>query len=504
MVGKRATFRYECSNQKVVFCDYLLVVSKGRKKPSIISSGKTVAIVRVQHVDSDECVVKPELSFKLQVNFMRYDLIIIGAGAAGLAAAHELSNNGLRVAILEARERIGGRMFSIRDAEMGFPIELGAEFIHGRPPATFSILEKAGLQPKAAKGSSWTAHKGQFRPYGGDDAEKPIWDKMHALEQDMSLQELLDTYFTDERWREGVESISSFVQGFDAARPDRVSIHWLLKEAEAAEKIGGETNHRLSVPYDSVPRWLLDNSKLENVDLRLNTIVKMVRWQKGHVEVETSSAAVFQAEKLLITLPVGVLQAADGVEFAPALTQKAWALDHIDMGQTVKLVLRFRERFWEDSLPSVQAGELKGMSYLGSPNTPVRVWWTQHPNPSPTLTAWIGALEAAKLTSESDTFIVERIIGILAAVLGVERGWIDSQLQEWHFHNWKADPFARGVYSYVAAGGVDAVRQLAEPLDNTLFFAGEATDLGWHIGTVHGAIASGERAAREILAETHS
>lgn len=436
---------------------------------------------------------------------LTYDVVVIGAGAAGLAAAHDLSNSGLSVAILEARSRVGGRVYSIRDPLMVYSIELGAEFIHGRPEETFAILRRAGLPVVESLGKGWLSDKGHFVPrdWEPDQKEAQIWEKMRHAEQDQSVQAFMDAHFPGEEWEAARESISSFVQGFDAARPDRTSIHWLMREEDAAAKNDGDHNFRVVGPYDSVLLWLLKSSDPAHTSLYLNTIVTDVQWSKTGVEVLAKSAAgyalePFHARFAVVTLPLGVLQAPQGatgaVRFVPELKEKAAALSKLDMGKIVKVVLRFRERFWA----RLADGELADLTFLAAEDGPVRVWWTQYPMQSPTMTAWIGNLQAAELADVSETALIDLLVGKLADTVGMERKEIEALLDGWYFHNWQTDPLARGAYSYVAAGGVEAVRELAAPLADTLFFAGEATDFNWHIGTVHGAIASGQRAAKEI------
>jgi monoamine oxidase len=103
------------------------------------------------------------------------------------------------------------------------------------------------------------------------------------------------------------------------------------------------------------------------------------------------------------------------------------------------------------------------------------------------------------LASQPDHVIVDQALQPIADLLGLPRGRIEQALVGTHTHNWHADPFARGAYSYVKVNGIEAVRMLAAPIGGTLFFAGEATNSEGHTGTVHGAIATGRRAARELL-----
>jgi monoamine oxidase len=105
------------------------------------------------------------------------------------------------------------------------------------------------------------------------------------------------------------------------------------------------------------------------------------------------------------------------------------------------------------------------------------------------------------LASESDAGLAEQALAALARVLHMARAELDARLVGWHVHNWTADPFARGAYSFVRAGGLEAPARLAQPLQGTLFFAGEATDNNGHTGTVHAALAAGQRAARALIAQ---
>ncbi|HTK94550.1 MAG TPA: FAD-dependent oxidoreductase, partial [Terriglobales bacterium] len=126
-------------------------------------------------------------------------------------------------------------------------------------------------------------------------------------------------------------------------------------------------------------------------------------------------------------------------------------------------------------------------------------WWSQLPAKSPVLTAWSAGPRGAQNSGLSSQQVAARALDSLANILGYDRARLDSLLLEAHTHDWQADPFARGGYSYVVAGGAGAERELAQPLDDTLFFAGEAANFEGHNGTVNGAMMTGYRVAREIL-----
>jgi monoamine oxidase len=164
------------------------------------------------------------------------------------------------------------------------------------------------------------------------------------------------------------------------------------------------------------------------------------------------------------------------------------------MGHVVKIVFAFKERFWVEHLPADEE-----FGFLMAPDEPVRAWWSGYPLYAPILVAWTGGPPAEALADSSLEQRADRALESLAKVLGVRRSIIDTQVQAWASHDWAADPFARGAYSYVRVGGMDAQAELARPVAETLFFAGEATELAGHQATVHGALYAGERAADEVL-----
>jgi monoamine oxidase len=143
---------------------------------------------------------------------------------------------------------------------------------------------------------------------------------------------------------------------------------------------------------------------------------------------------------------------------------------------------------------------MERLSFLFSDDEVMPTWWTSYPLLTPTLTGWVGGPRATKLARQSDEAIAGQALDALARVLHVRRGILEARLEAWHLHNWSVDPYACGAYSYVRVGGMDAPVQLGVPVADTLFFAGEATSTDGHTGLVHGALATGARAAREVIA----
>jgi monoamine oxidase len=172
------------------------------------------------------------------------------------------------------------------------------------------------------------------------------------------------------------------------------------------------------------------------------------------------------------------------------------------MERTVtKIVLRFRERFWEQSVFPIQptGARLPPPGFLHSRDEYFPTWWTSIPVRAPILTGWAGGPAAERLALRGEEFVVGRALDSLSRLFGLKRERLVELLAAWHTRDWQVDPYARGAYSYIPVGGLDAPRLLAEPVEDTLFFAGEATDVGGQNGTVHGAMASGGRAAGEII-----
>lgn len=439
------------------------------------------------------------------------DVLIVGAGVAGLAAARDLTGAGLRVAVVEARERVGGRVYTERAPGFPLPIELGAEFIHGRPPESFALARRAGLLVYAISGEGWHS---TGRQLVSSDA---LWAKTDELfarmaeEQgpDRTFAAFLAPFQNDPEWREAATLAAGFVAGFDAADINDASVQWLINEQRVAEDSGGDRTFRIADGYDRFVAALRAECDPTLVTFHLGTLVDTVEWRPGQIELRCSgsdgAAQRFQAPRALITLPLGVLQAPKGapghVQFLPELPGKAAAASQMVMGQVAKIMLRFRERFWEhDQLPLADESMDPGqVGFLLRPGAVFPTWWTPFPVVAPQLTGWYGGPGAAEIQALPNEQILEHALDSLSKLLHLPRARFEGLLEGWHLHNWRADPLALGAYSYVRAGGMAGPAALGEPVENTLFFAGEATNTEGHIGTVHGAIETGQRAAREIL-----
>ncbi|HEX5547762.1 MAG TPA: NAD(P)/FAD-dependent oxidoreductase, partial [Ktedonobacterales bacterium] len=445
-----------------------------------------------------------------------YDVVIIGAGAAGLAAASALARVGRAVALIEARDRIGGRVYTIRPPGATLPIELGADFVHGRPAETFAIAAGAGLRLYEQTGNSWAARDGRLQNDDDDETDDDETDDddegnvgaiFAAIRnwqgEDRTLQSLLDERFTGERWAAAQARIRGYAEGFDAAEVDRVSVAWLRQTELASDAIDGDRQFRVLDGYDRVLAWLGD-SLGPLADVRLETVAREVRWQRGHVTARLESPdgaplGEISARAALITVPLAVLKrsfddpaSSGALRLLPEPPGKREALAYLEMGHAMKVVLLFKEVFW-DKLPQVRRANresiaLPRLSFLFSNDAVMPTWWTPHPVVAPMLTGWAAGPRAARMAAMSDEEIADEAIAALSRALSMGRADLDALLTGRFNYNWSADPFSSGGYSYVCAGGLSAPGALGEPVDETLFFAGEATDTQGDTGTVHAAL----------------
>jgi monoamine oxidase len=432
-----------------------------------------------------------------------FDVIVIGAGAAGLAATSELVQAGRCVLLLEARDRIGGRIWTRQEPGLPVPVEMGAEFVHGHGAITRALLAQVGARVIDADGSHWTRQAGELKPRGGffPQIQQALRSSDILAKRDMSFDTFLDRHLADALPLEARRFARMMAQGFDAADTSRASARAIVAEW-TGDTLGGAPQSRPAQGYASLLAALLPPLHAERLRLQLQTTVQHVRWSKGSVEVAgrfLGGPLEFHGRRVIVALPLGVLQqpagAAGAVRFTPSLKAKRQALQGLASGAVLKLLLRFASPFWE----TLHAGRYRDASFFHVPQASLRTFWTPAPARAPLLVAWAGGPRAQRLAAAtSHAGIVRAASAGLRALFGKDVD-VAGQLEGYYYHDWQRDPFARGAYSYVTVGGSDARARLALPIDETLFFAGEATDPD-EGGTVTGALQSGVRAARQVLA----
>jgi monoamine oxidase len=421
-----------------------------------------------------------------------YDTLIIGAGLAGLAAARELVNGGHRVLIIEARSRVGGRVYSRPDPITGEILELGAEWLDPDGTAA-ALLNSADAAPVTATGNHWNCEHGRCEKGAEQEAGFEALLEQLRPYPDLALDQALRHCCSGAEWAAQRQELLAYVTGYHAADPEQLSVAWLL-DAERNQS-AAVAAARSTVGADRGVQALWGRLS-ESCSLRLNTVVHEICWSAAGVEVHASDAhgpQSFVARRLVSTLPAAVLNA-QAVTFTPALpAAKLQALSFIATGPVVKLQLVLDKSFAE--IPGAPADAL----FVFAESEPMPTFWTRRPHPAPVLTGWLAGprvLELGELTLEQ---WCDLALTSWVSATGTSRAAVLNVFRSCHWHDWQRDPYALGAYSWIRAGGNSAPAELARPIDGILFFAGEATCSGGLNATMDGAIESGQRAASEIL-----
>ena len=450
---------------------------------------------------------------------MTYDILILGAGVAGLAAGRLLAEAGRQVAIIEARDRIGGRIatehVSPDGASNAVPIELGAEFVHGLPKASWKLIEEARLATYELGGEHLRYERGCLQDYSGSD-----WDPASVLEEMMGWLAVqppgTDATFANYLKIAGIErrrgeQAAAYVEGFNAADANVIGVAALAQQQRAEHAIQADRLFHLRAGYDALPNFLRERFERAGGSVLTGRRVTQVRSSPSGVGLcgtdAQGAAFEFQAKHAVITLPLGVLQAGS-VEFRPPPREILRHAGRMAMGAVVRVSLLFDSKFWIDPAISTRrnaaARRFGDFSFLFAREELFPTWWTSMPDAVPLLTAWIGGRKALvlqrRMRSRADPFAMRNeCLGELATIFELPQPALENRLVGWRAHDWQSDEFARGAYSYAPAGARDAAEHMTVPVEDLLFFAGEHTDVEGHWGTVHGALASGERAALQLM-----
>ena len=442
--------------------------------------------------------------------------MVVGAGVAGLAAARALADAGRRPLVLEARDRIGGRILTHREPGLSAPLELGAEFVHGAPPPLLALADAAGLLlAEAAEAHLTREPDGRLRARDGfagdlDAVLAALADGERA--PDRPARALVDECLAalPDGPARGVvrERALGYLEGYHAAPADRLGTHGLARAESHAS--GNDVAHRVVDGYDRVPGWLHAGGDVP-VDVRVGVEVRAVAWGRGRTRLAVRQVGVERtvaARAAVVAVPLAVLAVGEGetgaIRFDPPLPPAHRdALGRLGTAQVARLVVRCRHPFWEDAalVPALDdpAFDPAALSFVHAADLAVPVWWTARALRAPLLVAWAGGPAGERLLDLAPAARAGAALDALAAVLGLSRARLDAEVLAVHQHDWRADPYARGAYSYALVGGADAGAAAARPLAG-LVLAGEWTMSDGTAGTVQGALASGRRAAAAVLA----
>ena len=272
------------------------------------------------------------------------NIIILGGGVSGLMSARELSKHGFAVTILEATDRLGGRIHTIRNSSFTQPVEKGVEFIHGNLPLTIGLLKESGIEYKSVQGNMIRIVDGDWNTQddftlGWDELVK----RMNSVRQDMTMDEFLKENFSDEKYTDLRKSVLRFANGFDLADTSRASVLALREEWMGEE----DEQYRIPGGFDQLINFLEKECLGSGVIIHTSTPVAEIKWEKNDVKVITSGKKTYNATKVIVTSSLGLLQSGRAIIFQPGIDNYLHTAKKIGFGTVIKVMLEFKEAFWE-------------------------------------------------------------------------------------------------------------------------------------------------------------
>jgi monoamine oxidase len=413
-------------------------------------------------------------------------VIIVGAGIAGLVAAREVADH-YNVILIEANDRAGGRIHSYNEKRFSTIIEGGAEFIHGHLKQTLQLLKEAGIEYVPVKGRMYRKEKGGWKEqYDIIEGWDELLHRMKKVKQDMTMYDFLREYYGREEQTDLRRHVIGFTEGFDIADIKKVSVKSLYKEWSHEE----DENFRIPAGYGALISFLVNECKKKGCRIIMSETVKQIDWETNDVKVYTASEKKYTGAKVIVTIPVSILQKVSGkasINFTPPLDEYVNAAQQVGFGAVIKVILQFKEAFWKKDTSFIFCDEI------------FPAWWTQLPDPVPLLTAWAGGSRAERLSDETDDYLLEKALSSLAGIFNMSSQEIREKLVAAKVFNWQKNEWSSGAYSYPMPGTTTAKKLLNTPLSHTVFFAGEGLYEGASPGTVEAAIINAKETVANLL-----
>jgi monoamine oxidase len=421
-----------------------------------------------------------------------WEAAVLGAGIAGLCAARALAEAGRSVIVLEANDRVGGRILTESSADSSMAVELGAEFVHGKPEPTLLLAREAGVALTPLPDLHFLKHGNAFLSL--PDPWQPFERVMKRLDPsrpDVTAAAFLEQHSVDP---ETAERFRQLVEGFEAAPIAEVSIKSLSTDSDALAE--DDSQFRVEGGYGRLVEFVRARAVACGAEIRLRSPVKCIRWsENGPVSLQLETGASSLSARLcVISAPLAVLQMgshAGGLTFEPEVVPWRAQLKRLGMGHACRIVFEFDGALLATGVPSA--------AFIHHPTALFETFWAQQSEGRTLWTAWAGGPKAQELAKESAEQRERLALGSLATLFDLPEATLALRLRVARQHDFSNDPRARGAYSFCRPDGATASKALNAPLGNALFLAGEATDHAYP-GTVAGAIASGQRAAKQALA----
>jgi lysine-specific histone demethylase 1B len=407
---------------------------------------------------------------------VNYDgkVIIIGAGAAGLYAAYMLKSKGIDFQLLEASSTYGGRLGKLTGFA-NFPIDTGAQWLHGENSVLGDLIKKSKTKITL------------------DDSETKFWfnnQLIDALPQNTNIfegEELPDISYEAYALQNGLGSeykyIIENIAGDQGAAASRLSVYGNNKDEE--NWASGDDDFKFEETFFDLIETQIANQVTDNI--LLNTVVSKIDYSQSTILITDSNNNTFNADKVIITVPIAILKSAD-IQFTPALPdEKTSAFSKIGMDAGMKVFLKFSNRFFDQNIIGGAVCAAYADDSIGK---------AQNDN---ILLGFIMGEQAEYLTAlGSDAAITTALIQELDIMYN---GQASASFIASHVQNWTTNPFVKGAYSYSTIGMGDARKIASQALSEKLYFAGEAMNTNGHHQTVHGAVETGYREVINILTD---
>ena len=408
-----------------------------------------------------------------------YDVIVIGGGISGLSASVDMTKAKIKVLLLEADKRLGGRIFSQSFRET--PIELGAEFIHNKHSCLYNYVCQLNIPQYGVQGTNLYHSQKQGLQELDSSAEQLVKDAFDFFQNEpedisvgLALKNISEKFSIQDQMR-----IKSWLEAYHALDVEKASLKFILSEdSNALIKLTNALSLVVANLEESVDKCF--------IDIKLGHCVSHIDWSGDVIKVVDNHNASFLAKRVLLTIPVSILKG-NSITFTPGLPKEK-ALSCFQMGLAEKIQIVLEKNPFN-----------RNFTFLYAEDELFNYWICTESSEAFVLTAWVAGTRAKRLYGLSKQEIENTAVTSLSRLSQLSQNKLKNIIHQIFHHNWGRHPLSMGAYSYLIPGGIKGPALLAKPVEKKLYFAGEATATNNQTATVHGAFESGQRAAKEIL-----